>query len=118
MVPRRRAGRPPTSTTLALTFNPISHDASDIDILESTRSSKGTGKRKRSDDIDKGTEWVIKDVVFGPRLVNGKKHYKVRWEGYETDEEDGFSWEPIDNVSPYAKYPARPKQVDSNPNPT
>ena len=31
--PRRRAGRPPTSTTLALTLNPISHDASDINIL-------------------------------------------------------------------------------------
>ena len=42
-VPRRRAGRPPTSTTLALTFNPISHDASDIDILESTRSSDTKG---------------------------------------------------------------------------
>jgi hypothetical protein len=115
--PRRRAGRPPTSTTLASTFNPISHEASDIDILESTRSSKGTGKRKRSDDIDKGTEWVIKDVVFGPRLVNGKKHYKVRWEGYETDEEDGVSWEPIENIrgpalATYNKWPERNKDND------
>ena len=98
--PRRRAGRPPTSTTLALTLNPISHDASDINILESTRSSKRTGKRKRSDEIDKGTEWIIKDVVFGPRLVNGKKHYKVWWEGYDADEEDATSFRADSNRQP------------------
>ena len=61
--PRRRAGRPPTSTTLALTLNPISHDASDINILESTRSSKRTGKRKRSDEIDKGTEFHSVGII-------------------------------------------------------
>ena len=115
--PRRRAGRPPTSTTLALTLNPISHDASDINILESTRSSKRTGKRKRSDEIDKGTEWIIKDVVFGPRLVNGKKHYKVWWEGYDADEEDAFSWEPIQNIrgpalARFNKWPERNEDND------
>ena len=31
------------------------------------RSSKGTGRKKRKDDIEKGTEWTIKEIVGGPR---------------------------------------------------
>ena len=62
------------------------------------RSSKGTGRKKRKDDIEKGTEWTMKEIVGGPRTLNGQEEYKVWWEGYEKDEKEGTSWEPMKNI--------------------
>ena len=62
------------------------------------RSSKGTGRKKGKDNIEKGTEWTMKEIVGGPRTLNGLEEYKVWWEGYEKDEKEGTSWEPMKNI--------------------
>jgi len=87
------------------------------------RSSKGTGRKKRKDDIEKGTEWTIKEIVCGPRTLNGQEEYKVWWEGYEKDEEEATSWEPMKNIrgpllGKYLGWPERdPKRDAFGPHP-
>ena len=109
------------------------------------RSNKKTG-RKGKGDIEKGTEWVIKEIVAGPRIVNMGQQFRVWWEQFEEGDPDGLSWEPIENLrgpalwryfgwpernydqSPYSDHPRPPQyqqewKMDSqvvdvkNPNP-
>ena len=61
------------------------------------RSNKKTG-RKGKCDIEKGTEWVIKKIVAGPRIVNMGQQFRVWWEQYEEGDPEGLSWEPIENL--------------------
>ena len=61
------------------------------------RSNKKTG-RKGKGDIQKGTEWVIKKIVAGPRIVNMGQQFRVWWEQYEEGDPEGLSWEPIENL--------------------
>jgi len=82
------------------------------------RSSKGTGRKKRKDNIEKGTEWTIKEIVGGPRTLNGQEEYKVWWEGYEKDEEEATSWEPMKNIrgpllGKYLGWPERDPERDA-----
>ena len=38
----------------------------------------------------------VVEKILDVKVIDGKKHYKIEWQGYSADE---YTWEPIDHLS-------------------